>query len=162
MISFLFLVDLYTCIVQWRSQPKNLGGAKKWGAQKMWFQANNTILFGKLILKAQNDYIFKKIGRAWPLWPPLAAPMVGVPDSVEQLMRNTVPVHDVIWRLYVKGDCNSVIIAKSSILCNKFNCFYYCQTVVPFISFFSQHAIDRRQWTASTVEFFFVNELFMS
>jgi len=39
-----------------------------------------------------------------------------VPDSVEQLMRNTVPVHDIIWSLCVKGDCNSVKIAKSSIV----------------------------------------------
>jgi len=39
-----------------------------------------------------------------------------VPDSVEQLMRNTVPVHDIIWPLYVKGDYNSVKIAKSSIV----------------------------------------------
>jgi len=77
-------------------------------------------------------------------------------------MRNTVPVHDIIWPWYVKGDCNSVKIAKSSILCNEFHCSHNCQTVVPFISFFSQQAIDRRQWTASTVEFFFVNKLFMS
>jgi len=27
-------------------------------------------LFGKTPLKAQNDYIFQKIGGSWPLWPP--------------------------------------------------------------------------------------------
>jgi len=36
------------------------------------------------------------------------------------------------------------------------------QTVAPVFSFFSQYAVDRRQWTASTVEVFLVNELFMS
>jgi len=36
------------------------------------------------------------------------------------------------------------------------------QTVGPVFSFFSQYAVDRRQWTASTVEVFLVNELFMS
>ena len=36
---------------QWRSQLKNLG-------QNVWFSENNTILFGKTPLKAQNDYIF--------------------------------------------------------------------------------------------------------
>jgi len=34
-------------------RPKNLGRG-----QNVWFQANNTILFGKTPLKAQNDYIF--------------------------------------------------------------------------------------------------------
>jgi len=37
--------------MQWRSQPKNFVEAK------MFDQANNTILFRKTPLKAQNDYI---------------------------------------------------------------------------------------------------------
>ena len=37
---------------QWRSQPKNLGGAKMLGFR--WI----ALLFGKTPLKAQNDYIF--------------------------------------------------------------------------------------------------------
>ena len=33
-------------------------GHKFLGDQNVWFQANNTILFGKTAFKAQNDYIF--------------------------------------------------------------------------------------------------------
>jgi len=54
---------------QWRSQPKNFGG------QNGWFQANNTILFGKTPLKAQNHYIFQTCGGAMaPLAPPWLSP----------------------------------------------------------------------------------------
>jgi len=51
---------------QWLSQPKNLG------EQSVWFYANNTILFGKTPLKAQNEYIFQKFGGVMaPLPPPV-------------------------------------------------------------------------------------------
>jgi len=43
---------------------------KIWGAQNIWFLANDTILIGKTPLKAQNDYIFQKFVGPWPLWPP--------------------------------------------------------------------------------------------
>jgi len=49
---------------QWRSQPKNWGGAKNLGGIK------NTILLVKTLLKAQNHYIFQKFGGSWSLWPP--------------------------------------------------------------------------------------------
>ena len=56
---------------QCRSQPKNLGGAKKFGGgQNVWFETNNTILFGKPSLKAQNDYFLKIWGAMAPLPPP--------------------------------------------------------------------------------------------
>jgi len=55
---------------QWRSQPKNLGCAKKFGGPKCMILANNTILFGKTPLQAQNNYIFQKFLGEWPLWPP--------------------------------------------------------------------------------------------
>ena len=38
------------------ARPKILGGLS------VWFYANSTILFGKTPLKAQNDYIFQKLG----------------------------------------------------------------------------------------------------
>jgi len=57
---------------QWRSQPKNWGGAKNfWGPQNVWFYASNTILFRKTPLKAQIDYIFQKNWGSWPLSPPV-------------------------------------------------------------------------------------------
>jgi len=50
-------MSVFACSDQWRSQPENLVGAKKIGGTKM-LEANNTILFGKSPLKAQNDYTF--------------------------------------------------------------------------------------------------------
>jgi len=38
----------------WRSQPKYLSG-EYLGGQNVWFSASNSILFGILPLKAQND-----------------------------------------------------------------------------------------------------------
>jgi len=43
---------------QWRSQAKNVVGAKKLGGGNTWFRRNSSILFRKTPLKAQNDYIF--------------------------------------------------------------------------------------------------------
>jgi len=50
-------VKNYWSTDQGRSQPKNLGRAKKWGA-KCLILTNNPIFFAKTPLKAQNDYIF--------------------------------------------------------------------------------------------------------
>jgi len=70
---------------QWHSQPKILGGAKKfWGGQNVWFYTNNTILFGKTHLKTQNDYFLKIWGSHGP-FAPLAAPMVIVPPCPPSL-----------------------------------------------------------------------------
>jgi len=44
-------------------------------------------LFGKTLLKAQNDYIFQKFGGARPLWPPLATPMFDGPAIPHNLFR---------------------------------------------------------------------------
>jgi len=42
---------------------------------------NNTILFGKTPLKAQNDYVFQKFGGGHGAFGPLAMPMFGAPRS---------------------------------------------------------------------------------
>jgi len=47
----------------------------KFGGDKMFDFLRITLLFIKTPLKAQNDYIFWKLGGAWPLWPSLATPM---------------------------------------------------------------------------------------
>jgi len=58
--SLLFVIWLFEChpASQWRSQSKYWGVKNLGGEQNIWFWANNTILFGKTPLKAQNDYIF--------------------------------------------------------------------------------------------------------
>jgi len=48
MHDFLKFHRKYDAHMQWRGQPKNFGGAKIF----------DTILFGKTLLKAQNDCIF--------------------------------------------------------------------------------------------------------
>jgi len=54
---------------------------------------NDTILFRKKPLKAQNDYIFLKFWGAWPLRPPLAAPIGGVLEGEDGGgPKNTMPL----------------------------------------------------------------------
>ena len=53
----LIITPIMLCTVALPAQECGRG-QKIWGGQYVWFQANNTILFGKPSLKAQNDYIF--------------------------------------------------------------------------------------------------------
>jgi len=76
----LLALSLSPCI-QWRSQPQNLEGAKKFGGPKCLILGNNTILFGKTPLKAQNDCFLKMLWGAWPLLPTLATPIAALPAN---------------------------------------------------------------------------------
>ena len=56
-------------IVSHNNLSSGVASRRIWGDQNVWFLANNTILFGKTPLKAQNDCVLKIWGE-WPLWPP--------------------------------------------------------------------------------------------
>jgi len=55
---------------QWRSQPKNLGGQKFGGVKMFDFRRITLFCLEKRLFKAQNGYIFKKIGGHGPSGPP--------------------------------------------------------------------------------------------
>jgi len=66
--------------IQWRSQPKSLGGAKIFGWAKMFDLRRITLFCLEKRLSKHNIAIFSKnLGRAWPRWPSLAMPMPTYP-----------------------------------------------------------------------------------
>jgi len=82
-----------------------------------------------------------------------------LPDSIDQLMRNTAPVHDIIWRLYIKVDV-TLSELKNPLLYNTFNWFHNDQTAAPFIFLFTAcYKLDSGQPAQCL---FLVSELFMS
>jgi len=57
--------------MQWRSQPKNLGGAKKFGKGKICDFRRITLFCLENRLSKHKITIFSKnLGRPWPLWLP--------------------------------------------------------------------------------------------
>jgi len=69
-VSLMMNSTFYSNRVQWRSQPKNLGGAKKLGGAKM-FDIRWKILFclEKRLSKHKMIIFSKNFWGAWPLWP---------------------------------------------------------------------------------------------
>ena len=79
--------------------------------------------------------------------------------------RNTVSVHDYIWSLYTKADCNSFRI-KKILLCNKFHCFHNCQTLafnstaVPRISdIVRRKQAQKSHWVTCWLKLFVIFQL---
>jgi len=66
-----FVYHFLTDIHQWRSQPKNLGGAKKFGGAKMLDIRRITLIcFEKRLSKQKMTIFSTNLGRPWSLWPP--------------------------------------------------------------------------------------------
>ena len=67
---------------QWRSQPKNFGGAKM-------FEFRRITLFWleKHLSKHKMTTFSKNLERAWPLWPPLATPMLPGIIEIEYVLQ---------------------------------------------------------------------------
>jgi len=104
---FMWPRDVYLCRSsaynpprrQWRvASPKILGGGKMFGFRRI------TRVFGWTPLKAQKDYVSKNWGRAWPLCPPLATPMLDACFWASRgLHRKQAPACFVMKRTMRKG-----------------------------------------------------------
>ena len=70
-LSFIYTVCAFSVV----ASPKIWKEQKIFWGQNVWFQANNTILFRKTPIKAQNDYIFQKFWGTMAPLAPLATPM---------------------------------------------------------------------------------------
>ena len=81
------------------SQHSGVASPKIWRRPNVWFQTNNTILFRKTALKAQNDYFLKILGGMAPLAPPGYAYVSTVLESrrfVEEMTTNQHP-GNIVW-----------------------------------------------------------------